>query len=263
MPEITPTSNSMAPVGSEENPIPVNVKPEAPDPVVTAIAALPGAVSRHTAAFRNSADYSANLPADIRQALSAASSAIESTITTAEQARERADGFRNDIRLYPEGREVLASEAMKTAQEAAGESLADADARITVADALLYEAARPTLSAADGMTARADLQMLTQRHVGNSGALADVLKRAAQRNDAVGALVANSTYLTDFLAANGVDSVTSSAILTLVRAEVTRAAANSGDPKRAAAGRTSLAVTELKRARAAATNYKRHMLGEK
>ncbi|MER6531591.1 hypothetical protein [Streptomyces sp. NPDC001508] len=214
------SSDTTAPVGSEANPIVVDVRPFAPDAVDTAIASTGAAVGRYEAAFRSSADLSANLPADLRQIVSEAASAITSTLATANNGRIKADDFRADVRLYPEGREMLASEALKAARDKVSQSFEDADARLLVADASLYEAARPRLSAEAAMPARADLQMMTQRHMGSPATLADVLKRFAQRGDAVGALVADSTYLGDFLAANGLDPEVSDSIRTVVRAEV-------------------------------------------
>jgi hypothetical protein len=251
--------------GTEENPITPNVRPSAPDPVKAAIASMGADVDSYAAAFRSAADLSANLPADVQKIVGDASSAITGTIATAINARTKADGFRADIGLYPEGREALAAEAIKDAQGRVSDSLSGADARLKIAESLLYEAARPKLSQADAMTARADLDMVTRRAIATNspGALSDTLKQIASGSDSLAALVADETYLTRFLASNGIASDLAQAIVTSVRAAVIAGAADSGDAKRAAAGRTSQALSHLRKARAAATSYTRHTLNGK
>ncbi|MBT2390374.1 hypothetical protein J7E87_13285 [Streptomyces sp. ISL-1] len=266
MTEITTpmTSDPSAPVGSEANPLVFDVmsKP-APDQAAAAVASLRPIVERYEAAFHSAADLSANLPADLRQLVSEAASAITATVVTADSARSKADGFRNNVTMYPAGRDYMASEAIKAATGEVAESFNNADTRLEIVSALTYEAARPRVPADAAMPARADLQMMTQRHIDKPGALAGTLKRLAQRSDAVGALVADQSYLSDFLDAQGVDPSVRDAMLISVRAEVIKAAAASGDPKRAAAAKTSQALVELKRARAAAMSYTRHKLNGK
>ncbi|WP_217562691.1 hypothetical protein, partial [Streptomyces sp. GbtcB6] len=92
-----------------------------------------GDVDSFAAAFRSSADLSADLPADVRQIVSEASSANTGTVATATNARTKADGSRADIRLYPAGREALAGEGIKDAQGKISESLADADGKLMIA----------------------------------------------------------------------------------------------------------------------------------
>ncbi|MDX2550204.1 hypothetical protein [Streptomyces stelliscabiei] len=229
----------------------------APDPVVTAVAGLARTARSHAAEFSAA---TTGLPADLREIVNNASTAITSTLSTAAHARARAESFLNDVKLYPEGRKMLAGEALKAADDTIAESLAQADAQIEVASALTYEAARPRVGADAAMTARADLQMMTQRHSGNPGALIDTLKRLAQRGDSVGALIADQSFLGDFMDSHGIDQQTHEAVLTLVRSEVVRAAAESGDPNRAAAGKANIALVELRKARVAATSFTRHVL---
>ncbi|WP_406326251.1 hypothetical protein OG784_18765 [Streptomyces sp. NBC_01617] len=260
---MTENTNQYTGAGTEGDPLTFNVRTPAPDPVKEAIASLPDIARHHEAAFRSAADLSANLPADLREIVSEASNAITAPIGMAAQARVKAEEFRANVTLYPEGREFMASEAIKAGADKVSESFASADVRLKVAEASLYEAARPSISADAAMPARADLQMMTQRHIDNPTGLANTLKNLAQRGDAVGALVADSTYLGDFLDAQGVERELRDAILTTVRAEVVKTAAQSGDAKRAAAGKTSLALAELKRARAAAASYTRHTLSSK
>lgn len=246
--------------GSETDPLTFTVRQPAPDPVDVAIGGLAKTAKDHAAAFSAAADMSSNLPADVRQIVVSASDAITSTLQTAYSARVKADSLRNDVTLYPQGREMLADEATKAAVDAVAESFAKADDQVQVASALTYEAARPRISADEAMPARADLAMITQRHASNPGALADALKGLAQRGDAVGALVADQRYLGDFLTAQGVDADMRAAILTAVSHEVVRAASLSGDPARAAAARTNLALTELRKARTAASAFTHHIL---
>ncbi|MFF8531009.1 hypothetical protein ACF07B_03290 [Streptomyces sp. NPDC015532] len=260
---MTENTTQITGTGTEKDPLTFSARTSAPDPVATSIASLADDARGYEAAFRSAADLSANLPQDVRELVNEASTAITSPIGIAAQARLKAEGFRADLTMYPEGRELKASEAIRTAADKVTESFASADVRIKIAEAGLYEAARPSLSADAAMPARADLAMLTARHLGNPGALAGALKAIAQRGDGVGALVADSTYLGDFLDANGIEPQVRDAILTSVRAEVFKTAAESADPKRSAAGRTSLALAELRRARAAATAYTRHTLSGK
>ncbi|ALV35742.1 hypothetical protein [Streptomyces sp. CdTB01] len=253
-------SDTTAPVGSEANPLVISTREAAPDAADAAVTSLGNSVTTYEVAFRTSADLSSDLPADLRDLVSKAASAVTGTVATAQHAQVEAARARADKTMYPEGRELLAKASLDGARKKVDQALDQADTLMTVADASLYEAARPRLATEDAMPARADLNMLTQRHMG-SGSLADVLKGIAQRTDAVGALVADPTYLRDFLSANGVEEKLSEAIQIIVRAEVTKTAAASADAQRAAAGKTSLALTELRKARAAAAAYTRHKLG--
>ncbi|WP_411150213.1 hypothetical protein [Streptomyces sp. A30] len=258
---MTETPTEFTGTGSQSDPLTFNaMRPSTPDQADRAVAGLASITTTHAANFSSSADLSANLPADVREIVSKASSAITSTLATARNARVKADSFRNDATLYPEGRELLAGEAVKAAVGQVTESFEQADTQIQIASALTYEAARPTISADAAMPARADLQMMTARHKNDPGGLVDTLKRLAQRSDGVGALVADQGYLRDFLDARGVEPDTRDAILTTVGAQMVQAAAVSGDPKRAAAARTNLALTELRKARIAATSFTRHLL---
>ncbi|MDX3555327.1 hypothetical protein PV729_26775 [Streptomyces europaeiscabiei] len=247
--------------GAEDDPLTFTLRESAPDPVDVAVASMAKSAKEHSAAFSATADLSANLPADVREIVTQASIRIGEMLSTAYDARAKADSFLNDVRLYPEGRKVLAGEAIKAAADKVAETSGQADAQIEVAAAQTYEAARPRVASDAAMTARADLAMLTQRHVGNAGALVATLKRLAQRSDSVGALVADTAYLGDFLDAYGADPQLREAAMTVVRAEVIKAAALSGDPKRAAAGKTNLALNELRKARIAAQSFTRHVLG--
>jgi hypothetical protein len=250
----------------ESDPLTFNaMRTTAPDQAAAAVASLADVARHHEAAFRSSADLSANLPADVRKMVSDASSAITSTVATAQNARTKAETFRADISLYPAGREALAGEAISAARDKIGESFAHADALVQVAEAELFLAARPKLAQADAMTARADLDMITRRAISTNspGVLADTLRGLASGGDSLAALVADETYMRRFLAANGIDSELAQAIVTGVRHAVVKGAAESGDAKRAAAGKTSLALTELRKARAAATSYTRHKLSGK
>jgi hypothetical protein len=252
--------------GTESDPLTFDaMRPVGQDPVAQAIAKQRQGVSEYETAFRNAADLSANLPADVRQMVSQAASAITSTVATAENARGKADDFMADVRLYPEGRKTLAGEAIKAAQDSISNSLADADAKLIIAEAELYMAARPKLAQADAMTARADLDLITRRAIASNSpaSLLNSLKSLAGGSDAPAALVADSTYLARFLAANDIAPDVAEAIVTGVKGAVIASAAASGDPKRAAAGRTSQALRELRKARVAATSYTRNKLSGK
>ncbi|MEU5198871.1 hypothetical protein AB0G86_33325 [Streptomyces scabiei] len=255
---MTENSASFTGSGTKDDPLTFDaMRPTAPDPAHVAVGGLAKTARDHAAAFSSA---SAGLSADLREIVSAASSAITGTLSTAYDARVRADDFMADVKMYPEGRKVLAGEAIKAASDKVAESFAQADAQLEVASALTYEAARPKVATDAAMTARTDLAMITQRHMGNAGALIDAVRSLAQRSDSVGALVADVSYLGDFLSANGVDDETREAALTLVRSEVVKAAAQSGDQDRAAAGKANMALVELRKARIAAMSFTRHIL---
>ncbi|MFJ3226479.1 hypothetical protein ACIPJS_24480 [Streptomyces sp. NPDC086783] len=250
--------------GTEADPLTFNaMRTTAPDQVAVAVASLADDARSYEAAFRSAADLSASLPNDVRKLLSEACTAIIAPMGIAAQAHAKAAEFRANVLANPEGRELMASEVVKIAADKVSESFADADLRLKLAEVDLYEMARPRISPDAAMPARADLSMMTQRHIGNPGSLANTLKQLAQRNDAVGALVADGSYLRDFLDAQGIEPEVRDAILTGVRGEVVKAAALSTDPKRAAAAKTSVALTELRKARVAATAYTRHVLSGK
>ncbi|MGW9133660.1 hypothetical protein [Streptomyces sp. NPDC055681] len=249
--------------GTAADPLTFQPRAPRPDDVKVAIDGVGQSVGTYEAAFRSAADLSHNLPDDVRKLVSEASSAITATTAAAANARAEADRYRADVAMYPAGRDYMAGEVIRAAADKVSESFASADIRLKVAEASLYEAARPRISADAAMPARADLTMMTQRHMDSPRGLADTLKRLAQRSDGVGALVADESYMGDFLDAHGIERELRDAILTTVRAEVVKTAAESGDAKRAAAGKTSLALAELKRARAAAASYTRHKLSGK
>ncbi|MEU8787860.1 hypothetical protein [Streptomyces sp. NPDC048643] len=250
--------------GTEADPLTFNaMRQTAPDQAAASIASLSTDARNYEAAFRSAADLSANLPADVRQLVSEAATAITTPLATATAARTKAADFRANVLANPEGREFMATEVLKVAADKVSESFANADFRLKVAEADLYEVARPRISPDAAMPARADLQMMTARHIDNPGALAGTLKTLAQRDDAVGALVADGAYLRDFLDAHGIERELRDSILTSVRGEVFKVAALSADSKRAAAGKTSMALVELRKARAAAAAYTRHTLSAK
>jgi hypothetical protein len=273
-PEIAPLSGRYSADGSQHvtgegtqsDPLTFDaMRPADNDPVAAGIAKQGACVDRFAAAFRSTADLSANLPADVRQLVQAASSAITGTVAKANDARRRADDFMNDVRLYPEGRRALAAEAIKAAQDAISDAFEDADAKLIVAEAELFMAARPKLPSADALTARADLDMVTRQAIASNSttALANTLKQIAQGDDSLAALVADQTYLKRFLTANGVARDVTDAVVTGVKAAIMASAASSGDPKRAAAGRTAQALVKLRQSRAAAMSYTRNTLAGK
>jgi len=258
---MTETPAEFTGTGTESNPLTFDaMRPSAPDPAHQAVASMAVSARTHAAGFRNAADLSSNLPADVREVVSKASDAIIAPLGTATNARIKADSFAGDITMPKEGRTYLAGETIKAANNKIAESFEQAEALLDVASAMTYESARPIIAPDAALTARADLQMITQRHNGNPAGLVDTLKRLAQRSDSVGALVADSGYLADFLFSQGADQQLSEAAMAVVRAEVVKAAAASGDPKRAAAAKTNLALVELRKARAAALSFTRHIL---
>ncbi|MFF3417995.1 hypothetical protein ACFYW9_25310 [Streptomyces sp. NPDC002698] len=260
---MTENTTQFTGTGTEADPLTFTVRTPAPDAAKVAVASLADDARRYEAAYHSAAGLSADVPQDVRRLISEAASAITSSIGVSANARAKAEGIRADRSIYPEGRSEMASAAIREASEKVAEAFSSADLRLTVAEADLYDAARPRISPDAAMPARADLALLTQRFLDNPRGLANTLKSIAQRGDAVGALVADSSYLRDWLDGNGVESELRDAIMTSVRAEVVKAAAESGDPKRSAAGRTSMALVELRRARVAAASYTRHTLNGK
>lgn len=250
-----------APVGSEANPIPIRVPQPAPDPADVAMANLPVAADNHLAEFSRNADFSENLDPATRQLVNEASSAVRRTIGIADVAAAQADGYLRDDTMFPAGRERLARETTDKAQSDIAAAFEEADVRLEVAQASLYEAARPTMPNGEAGTARQDAVMiLDNAHSDGPRALVDAVRQLARRDDAVGALVAGP-WLSDYMAARGVDGDLRPAVVNAVRAAVIDTAARSGDRKRSAAGRTSQALTSVQKARAAASTYTRLKLG--
>src|SRR5690242_20610574 len=103
--------------GTESDPITISTRQPAPDQADVAVSGLASAALIHAADFRSNADLSSNLPADLRELVSKASSAITSTLDTVRSARIKAERFRSDVSMYPQGREMLAGEAIKAATD--------------------------------------------------------------------------------------------------------------------------------------------------
>jgi hypothetical protein len=250
-----------APVGSEANPIPVRVTEPAPDPADVAMANLTVAADHHLGEFSRNADFSANLDPATRQLVNEASSAVRRVIGIADVAAAQAAGYLRDDTMFPAGRERLARETADRAQSDIAAAFEEADVRLEIAQASLYEAARPTMPKDESGTARQDaIMILDGAQSGGPRALVDAVRQLASREDAVGALVAGP-WLSDYMAARGIDADLRPAVVNAVRAAVVDVAARSGDPKRSAAGRTSQAITSVRKARVAASTYTRLKLG--
>ncbi|MET9411316.1 hypothetical protein ABZX90_37070 [Streptomyces sp. NPDC002935] len=209
-------------------------------------------------AFSNAADMSANMPADIRELLRSASSDIKNAPDTAFRAKAAADKHLANDMLYPAGRERLAKQEIGDAMAKVTEILDGADTKIDVADALLYQAARPAMPAGADVAARSDVKMVLD--AANGLDMADSAKELAKRSDAVGALVADQGWLSLYMQSRKVDPRTADAIKVIVRNEMLQAAAESDDPKRVATGRTALALVNLRKAVIAARGYQRNAL---
>jgi hypothetical protein len=208
--------------------------------------------------FNNAANISIDLPADIRSLLSGAANDIRNTLGKVDVATAMAAKYRADDRMFHAGRERLASEEITKAGSEVEAALEAAQDKLDVVEASLFVAARPTMPAGADMAARADVRMTLDG--ASPGELADRIKGLAQRNDAVAALVADSEWLDLYLNSRGVEPDLSDAIKTLVKRQVFSSAVNSGDPKRAAAGRAALALVHLRKAGIAARSYRRNKL---
>lgn len=229
------------------------------DTAAEAIASIANATERFVRDFMSAADLSTHLPADIREVISGASSDITRTLGRVDVATASAASHRANDTMFPAGRERLANEEINKAGSDVTESLDAAEAKIDVAEALLSVAARPTMPKGADVSARADARMVLDG-ASDAGQLADRIKELAQRGDALGALVADDSWLTLYLTSRGTDSALAKSIKIQVGDQVFRAAAASDDPKRAAAGRTALALTHLRKAVVAARSYRRNKL---
>ncbi|MFF3879039.1 hypothetical protein [Streptomyces sp. NPDC001978] len=214
---------------------------------------------RFTAEFRSQADFSASLPEDIRTVLSGASSKITATLAKVDAAVAQRAKYLADDTLFPQGRERLASEATGKAAKEVAEALAQADVAITIAEADLFVAARPKLSHEAGMAARADAQMVLNGV--DNHQLANRIKELAAQDGPIGALMA-SDWLDLYITSRGMEKDLADAIKTRVAHAVFTAAAQSGDRKRAAAGRTALALGTLRKSAIAARVYSRNKLSK-
>ncbi|MEU0423902.1 hypothetical protein ABZ235_09820 [Streptomyces canus] len=228
------------------------------DTTAEAVASIANATESLARDFSSAADLSYRLPEDIVKLLSGASSDITGTIAKAQVAASVAAAHRNNDTLFPAGRERLANEEISKADSEVTAALEAADAKIEVAEALLYVAARPTMPAGAEVAARADARMALDGAAPLQ--LPEIVKSLAQRGDAVGALVTDGSWLDLYLNSRGVDRDLAEAVKTLVKSQVFEAAAVSEDPKRAAAGRTAQALVHLRKARVAAQTYRRNKL---
>lgn len=217
--------------------------------------AVTDTAARFLAEFSSNAGSSYLLNADDRQVVSSLTSAVSTAISLAAQASRESAAILADDTLYPEGRNRLANEAMTSARQKVEESFEDFDAKYAVAEATLYEAARPKVNKAEAASARMDARMLLDGALNNDGAsLSQVLQRLASRQDAVGALV-SSEWLADYAMARGMDPDVLEASSVLLRHAALEGAAQSGDPERAAAARTALALRSLRQAQVSARTF--------
>ncbi|MET7745218.1 hypothetical protein [Streptomyces sp. NPDC005385] len=228
------------------------------DTTAQAIDRVADAAKKLVDTFHSAADLS-KLPTDISGVLLSACNEISGTPGTAYLAKVTAEAhLANDV-MYPAGRERLAKQEIGDAMAQITESLDSAEAKIDVADALLYQAARPAMPSGADVAAREDCRMVLDR-IETAGEIGQVAKQLAARSDAVGALVTDSAWLRLYLDSRKVDSKTADAIQVLVRGAMLPAAAESGDPQRVAAGRTALALVHLRKAVIAARSYQRNTL---
>ncbi|MFJ5993885.1 hypothetical protein [Streptomyces sp. NPDC092370] len=228
------------------------------DTVAESIARISSTTESLIGDFSNAANISIEVPADVRSLLSSAVRDITATLGKVDVAVAMAAGYRANDTMFPAGRERLATAEIAKADSEVTAALDSAEDKLTVAEADLYLAARPAMPAGGDMAARADVRMILDGV--SPSQLADRIKGLAQRGDAAGALVADGAWLDMYLSSRGVESDMADAIKALVKDQVFRSAAASGEPKRAAAGRTALALVHLRKAGIAARSYRRTKL---
>ncbi|MFE2733781.1 hypothetical protein [Streptomyces sp. NPDC059349] len=192
---------------------------------------------------------------DNRQLVDDMSSAVSTAMSLASQASRKSAAILADETLYPEGRNRLASEATEEARRKVAEAFDVFDTNYTIAEATLYETARPKVDRHSQAAARQDAMMLLDGMLNGEGASTSrVLQRLAGRQDAVGALVA-SEWLQDYGMARGMSQGVLEASQTLIRQAALEGAADSGDPERVAAARTALALPSLRQAQVSARTF--------
>jgi hypothetical protein len=228
------------------------------DVVAESIARISATAETLIGDFSKAANISIEVAADVRSLLSSAVADIKTTLGKVDVATAMAAAHRSNDTMFPAGRERLANEEINKADSEVTAALDAAEDKLTVAEADLYIAARPAMPAGADMAARADVRMILDGV--SPGQLADRIKGLALRADAAGALVADGAWLDMYLSSRGVESDMADAIKALVKDQVFRSATASGDPKRAAAGRTALALVHLRKAGLAARSYRRTKL---
>lgn len=213
------------------------------------------AASRYLGEFASASASGYQLDPVDRKIVDDMANTVSRAMSLASQAVREASAIMADDTLYPEGRNRLAREAKESASRKAAEAFEDFDTSYLVAEASLYETARPKVHRTEAASARMDAQMLLDGALSSDGAtLSQVLQRLASRQDAVGALV-SSEWLTDYAMARGVSPDVLESARVLLRHAALEGAANSGDPERAAAARTALALRSLRQAQSAARSF--------
>jgi hypothetical protein len=243
--------------GTANDPITPTVRPTFRDMAAEAIADAGTTAESFLTEFSANADLGYDLPDDVRSGARRASDAVSKALSTARKASDEIATTLNDIRMYPEGRKVIAANTREAAQSDIADAINLAMANLTVTEAQSYESARPKLHARDGAAARADATMILDGYTRNGGSLNDAVKRLAGRDDAVGALVADGQWLKDYAFARGVDPQVIDAVNVTVRHSVIETSANSSDPARRAAARTNQALRSLRQAAISAQTYGR------
>ncbi|MBO3674865.1 hypothetical protein [Streptomyces sp. NEAU-YJ-81] len=217
--------------------------------------------SRFLSEFSAAAPRGYEMGADIRGLVNNLTNTVSGTISLAAQAGRESAAILADDTLYPEGRSRLAREAKESARAKVAEADAAFDVKYTVAEAALYQAARPVVPKAETASARMDAQMLLDGALNRKDvSISRVLQRLAGRQDAVGALV-SSDWLEDYAVARGIDTEILEPAKVLIQHSALEGAAKSGDPERSAAARAALALRSLRQAQTSARAFARLTLG--
>ncbi|NGO76176.1 hypothetical protein G6045_10925 [Streptomyces sp. YC504] len=225
-----------------------------------AVASVADTATRYLSEFSNTSASGYQLDPVDREIVTRMSNSVSTVMSLATQATREASAILADDTLYPEGRNRLAREAKEAAAQKTAEAFEQFETDYLIAEASLYEQARPKVHRAEAASARMDAQMLLDGALNREGAsLTQVLQRLARRQDAVGALV-SSEWLTDYAMARGMDPDVLDASRVLLRQAALEGAAESGDSDRVAAARTALSLRSLRQAQIAARSFVRMSL---
>jgi hypothetical protein len=197
------------------------------------------------------------LPDGVGNLLSELSSSVTEIITASSAGALKARELQRDDTIYPAGRDRLVRETIADAKSKVETLTTAFDVRYAVAEADLYEAARPKVGRHEQAAARQDAVMLLDGMLNRPNVnTSTVLQRLAGRQDAVGALV-SSDWLRDYALSKGMDQDVIDAASVLMRQAALEGAAASGDRDRANAAKAALNLRAMRQAHTSAAAYAR------
>lgn len=189
----------------------------------------PGATSVAYAASKAAADWRGNDASVLSDSASQIVAQVQNHISKAAQAIARAEQDAHkaltDLRVYPEGRQVMANDIIAKGSTEAGEAIESARVGLQVAQADLTIQAMPKMSKGEELTARQDALML----LNGKGDLVAKIKTLSARQDSIGALVSQGDWIKMWGQSTGMDSKTVDALVIAARESALNAAADQSD----------------------------------